>query len=185
MFLCLCLGASGAILGLTTECSRNLVLEHFGMGLLTGAFLYVLDGLCAIDFKYSRLRVNAVDYFDNFLKARLENEYFHEEEMKEYRQEYFEDRMEENAAAARERIEEEETEPEEKIKTASPEPVPAKRRRSPQMYPAAEETAAGKEAVRKGKKEKKGKKETELLERSMEEMEKEKIIEDILKEYLV
>jgi hypothetical protein len=71
------------------------------MGLLTGAFLYVLDGLCAVDFKYSRIRVNAVDYFDNFLKARLENEYFHEKEMKEYRQEYFEDKPEDNVAAAR------------------------------------------------------------------------------------
>lgn len=185
MFLCLCLGASGAILGLIWECSMSLVLEHFGMGLLTGAFLYVLDGLCATDFKYSRMRVNAIDYFDNFLKARLENEYFRAEEMKEYRQEYFEDKPEETAAASREHREEAEDEPEEKTKTASPEPVPAKRRRSPQMYQAAEETAVGKETVRKGRKEKKGKKEQEILERNMEEMEKEKIIEDILKEYLV
>jgi hypothetical protein len=185
MFLCLCLGTSGTILGLIWDCSRSLVLQHFGMGLLTGAFLYVLDGLCAVDFKYSRIRVNAVDYFDNFLKARLENSYFHEEERKEYQQEYFEDRPEERAAAAREHGGEEESRQEEKIKTAGPEPVPAKRRRSPQMYQAAEETAVGKEALRKGKKEKKAKKEPEVLEQSMEEMEKEKIIEDILKEYLI
>lgn len=177
MLLCLCVGASGAVLGIMEECSTRLVLEHFGMGLLTGAFLYILDGLCAFDFKYAQMKVNAVDFFDNFLKARMEQEYLKEEEPQEYKQDYLEE--EAHAAASRESAKEEQEE-QEKPK-ANPEPVPAKRRPSPEMYVSpAEEMAAEKEAA-KERREKRGKRE---VEKSIDEIEQEKIIEDILKEYL-
>lgn len=186
-FLCICVGVSGAILGMIGECSSRLVLEHLGMGLLTGAFLYVLDGLCAIDFKQLQLRANAVDYFDNFLRARLESEYFHSEKEREYPQAYGKQDMQEQAAASREQAEERKSgrTPERK---AGPEPVPAKRKREPEMFvPPSEETAAGKETAKAKRSHKleEEKIDQEMLERSMEEVEKEKIIEDILKEYLV
>lgn len=188
-FLCVCVGTSGAILGMIEDCSRQLVLEHFGMGLLTGAFLYVLDGLCALDFKYAQMKINAVDFFDNFLKARLENEYFHPEEMKDYRQAYFEKGPEEHIAASKEQISENRSgEHTDQNRETGPQPVPAKRRRTPEMFVSpSEEMAAGKENIKASRthKAENSKVDQKMLERSIEEVEKEKIIEDILKEYLV
>lgn len=188
-FLCICLGTSGAVLGMMENCDMQIILKNFGVGLLTAAFLHVLDGLCAYDFKYQQVKANAVDYFDNFLRGRLENEYFHPEAMKDYQQEYFEKDSEEQIAASKEYISEEHgKEQKEKDKEARPEPVPAKRRRAPEMFvPPTEEIAATREGAKAVpvRKSEKNKKEQEVLDRSIEEMEKEKIIEDILKEYLV
>lgn len=187
-FLCVCVGMSGAVLGMMEECSRRLILEHAGMGLLTGAFLYLLDGLCAFDLKSAQMKANAVDFFDNFLRSRLENEYFHPEEMKEYCQAFFEKEPEEHAAASRELTAEEAGVKMETGNSPKPEPVPAKRKRKPEMFtPPAEEMAAGRESAKtvRNRRTEGNRSDQEMLERSMEEVEKEKIIEDILKEYLV
>lgn len=186
-FLCICVGVSGAILGMMAECSSRLILEHLGMGLLTGAFLYVLDGLCAVDFKQAQMKANAIDYFDNFLRARLENEYFHPEEMKAYQQEYFEKKPEDHVAASREHTQGME-DGQAGSRETGPEPAPVKRKRKPEMFASSsEETAAGKETAKAkvSRKAEEARIEQDMLERSMEEVEKEKIIEDILKEYLV
>lgn len=189
MFLCICLGISGAVLGMIENCDIQIILKNFGVGLLMAAFLHILDGLCAFDFKWIQIKANTVDYFDNFLRGRLENEYFHSEEMKDYQQEYFEKDSQEQIAASRESILEEPMEEQkEKSKEVRPEPVPAKRRRAPEMFvPPAQEMAAAKEGVKvmPVRKSEKDKKEQEILDHNIEEMEKEKIIEDILKEYLV
>lgn len=176
-FLCMCIGAASGVLGVMEECSTRLILEHAGIGLLSGALLYVLDGLCAFDFKQEQMKVNAIDFFDNFLKSRLETQYFYEE--KSSQQPMVEQEAREQAAASAEPEEEQD----------KPQPVPAKRRRKPEMYLTAEgETAAGKEmasAIKAGSSRAGRRTEEELLEHNMEEEEKEKIIEDILKEYLV
>lgn len=187
-FLCVCVGMSGAVLGMMEECSRRLVLEHAGMGLLTGAFLYLLDGLCAFDLKSAQMKTNAVDFFDNFLRSRLENEYFRPEEIRDYQRAFFEKGPEEHAAASREPAVEEKDSKMESNHSLKPEPVPAKRKPKPEMFtPPAGEMAAGKENAKaaRTRRSESNRQEQEMLERSMEEVEKEKIIEDILKEYLV
>lgn len=188
-FLCVCVGTAAAILGGMEDCSFRLILEHIGIGLLTASFLYVLNGLCAFDFKKEQMRINTIDFFDNFLKSRLEAQYFHEEELQDRQQAYIERELEEQSAVSGEAEKEEEREDAKEQQTARPEPAPAKRRRKPEMFvPPEEEVAAGKEMAYTEKQEKNRtsrKMEEELLERSMEEVEKEKIIEDILKEYLV
>lgn len=176
-FLCVCLGVSGALLGMMEECGSRLVLEHLGMGLLTAAFLYVLDGLCAVDFKQSQLRANAVDYFDNFLRARLEQEYLEASGVEQAK---------EHAAVSKEETQGHKAQTLEK--KVNQEPMPVKRKREPEMFTVpAEEMAAEKETVRmkRPRKAEEDRIDQTMLERSMEEVEKEKIIEDILKEYLV
>lgn len=189
-FLCICVGAAAAILGGMEECSVQLILEHVGIGLLTAALLYTLDGLCAFDFKNNQMRVNAIDFFDNFLKSRLEAQYFHEEEAQDRQQAYRERELEEQSAVSGEaELAEQESAEETKKQEVRTEPAPARRRRKPEMFvPPEEEAAAGREEryTTKPEKSRTGRKaEEELLERSIEEVEKEKIIEDILKEYLV
>ncbi len=182
-FLCLCVGVAAAILGGMEECSQRFILQHIGIGLLTAAFLYVLDGLCAFDLKKEQMRVNAIDFFDNFLKSRLEAQYFQEEELQD-RQETFAERELQEQSAVSDEIENEQETTKIEQQEVRKEPAPAKRRRKPEMFVPQEEVAAGKEMAY-AKKPEKGRTGEELLERSMEEVEKEKIIEDILKEYLV
>lgn len=133
-FLCMCIGVASAALGVMEECSRKMILEHAGIGFLSFALLYVLDGLCAFDFKQEQMKVNAVDFFDNFLKSRLEAQYFHQEESVKQEAEAEKEAREEAAVSSLP-----ETDLTEEPLAANPQPAPARRRRKPEMYPTSEE----------------------------------------------
>ena len=45
-------------------------------------------------------RIQLIDYMENTMRARLENEYFNQEATKQYRREYFEDTQDAAATAA-------------------------------------------------------------------------------------
>ena len=113
----------------------------------------------------------------------MEAQYFQEEELQD-RQETFAERELQEQSAVSDEIENEQETTKIEQQEVRKEPAPAKRRRKPEMFVPQEEVAAGKEMAY-AKKPEKGRTGEELLERSMEEVEKEKIIEDILKEYLV
>ena len=180
-FLCVCVGISGTLLGIMEECSLNLVLEHFGMGLLCGAFLYVAEALSGLDDKDEQMRANAIDYFDNFLRARMEQEYMNSDEQSSYHDGYDGESGHEETVNIAQKKKTRAVSGE--AKAANPAPVPVKKRRQPQMYAISEEEVAAAQELE----EETGSAYTEqsMIARSIEEVEKEKIIEDILKEYLV
>lgn len=81
---------------------------YFGMSkkwLLTMTFVFVallmLQGIVELilNTRKSRklFRIQLIDYMENTMRARLENEYFHQEENEEYQREYFEVTDEEKA----------------------------------------------------------------------------------------
>lgn len=192
-FLCVCVGISGTLLGIMEGCSLNLVLEHFGMGLLCGAFLYVAEALSGLDDKDEQMRANAIDYFDNFLRARMEQEYMHTDEQDSYHEEYAEDGQQEEMVHMAKKtgypVSDIKSVQSKKKRAAAgeakaehPAPVPVKKRRQPKMYTISEEEAA---AAQEEEEADSGYTEQNMMARSIEEVEKEKIIEDILKEYLV
>lgn len=75
--------------------------------------LLLIQGLASCLFNMHRsrklFRIQLIDYMENTMRARLENEYFHQEATKEYQMEYFDSQEEEQeeaqAAAAMEKEE--------------------------------------------------------------------------------
>ena len=51
--------------------------------------LYMQDLVLDLTERRERGKVEIVDYLENVCQPRLENEFFHQEEMQEYRKEYF------------------------------------------------------------------------------------------------
>ena len=51
--------------------------------------LYMQDMVLNLTERRERGKVEIVDYLENVCQPRMENEFFHQEEMQEYRKEYF------------------------------------------------------------------------------------------------
>lgn len=89
LILCMLTGTVSAGLGLYNECGRREILSTFFMGILTSALLIMFESFINLPAKRNVLKANISDYLDNFLKVRLEKEYFNPELLEEYRNEYF------------------------------------------------------------------------------------------------
>lgn len=87
--LCLLTASSAGILGIIYECGKNIVLFTFFMGAVGSILVIIVDNLVNISEHKKILFLNLKDYFENYLKVRLEREHFYPEELNQYRKEYF------------------------------------------------------------------------------------------------
>jgi hypothetical protein len=175
LLICMLTGSLGAVLGLIYECGQTIVLSTFFAGIFTSALLITFENLLNLNMKKNVVRVNIKDYLENYLKVRLEKEYFNPEVLAEYRNEYFvpevksTNPMEEILEKA---VEKDENEPE-KVELSKEE---AKIQEVVESL-----TAAVTEKVLESKPKKQSRRNNKEYQLNKKE---EKIIQDILKEYL-
>ncbi len=89
--LCLLTGSFAGIIGFVYECGQSQVLFTFFAGAWTAIIVNIVDNVVNISAHRQMLRYNLIDYFENNLKVRMEQEVFHPEVRKKYQREYFED----------------------------------------------------------------------------------------------
>jgi len=77
-------------LGLAFECGNHVILLTCAVGILTSSFLVVVDKSINLNDKKLMIKLNMLDYLENFCKVRLEKETFHPELLEQYRREFFE-----------------------------------------------------------------------------------------------
>lgn len=77
------------IYGIINKCGQELLLNGGAVGLVAISVLIFVDKSIAINTKKYTIRLNLNDYFNNFLKARMENETTNPELIERYRREYF------------------------------------------------------------------------------------------------
>lgn len=94
--LCLLTGSFAGILGFVYDCGQSQVLFTFFAGAWTAIIVNIVDNIVNISAHRQMLRYNLIDYFENNLKVRMEQEVFHPEARKKYQREYFEDSKEED-----------------------------------------------------------------------------------------
>lgn len=87
--LCLLTASCAGMLGIVYDCGKDIVLFTFLMGAGGGILMVFVDNLVNIDDHKKILQLNLKDYFENYLKIRLEREHFYPEELSRYRNEYF------------------------------------------------------------------------------------------------
>lgn len=96
--LCLLTGSFAGILGFIYECGKGPVLFTFFTGAWTAIIVNIVDNIVNISAHKQMLRFNLIDYFENNLKVRMEQEVFHPEARRKYQREYFdEDKVESHA----------------------------------------------------------------------------------------
>jgi hypothetical protein len=88
IILCALVGSIGAVLGVIYEIGSQGILSVFSVGILTSGLLIFFDGLFNINSKKEIIRLNIMDYLDNYLKARLEQEENNPELLEKYKKEY-------------------------------------------------------------------------------------------------
>lgn len=89
IILCALIGSVGALLGGIYEVNRQGILSVFSVGILTSGLLITFWGLLNLALKKELIRLNVVDYLDNYLKKRLEQEVNNPELIEEYKKAYF------------------------------------------------------------------------------------------------
>lgn len=89
--LCLLTGSFAGILGFVYECGQGPVLFTFFTGAWTAIIVNIVDNIVNISAHKQMLRFNLIDYFENNLKVRMEQEVFHADLRKKYQREYFEE----------------------------------------------------------------------------------------------
>lgn len=77
-----------AIFGVVFEISREQILYTGAVGVLTGAALILVDKMTNLPVKKQMIRLNLLDYLENFCKVRLEHEVNQPEKLEQYRKEY-------------------------------------------------------------------------------------------------
>lgn len=82
-------GAIAIVIAVVSGCGQVVMLSTLLVSISASSLLVITESMLNLSVKKRVLRVNIVDYLDNFLKARLENEYLHPEELEEYRKAYF------------------------------------------------------------------------------------------------
>lgn len=87
--LCLLTASCAGILGIVYDCGKDIVLFTFFMGAVASILVITVDNLVNISAHKNILFLNLKDYFENYLKVRLEREHFYPEELNQYRREYF------------------------------------------------------------------------------------------------
>ncbi|TAH69581.1 MAG: hypothetical protein EWM47_06505 [Anaerolineaceae bacterium] len=77
-----------AVFGVVFEISRDQILYTGAVGVLTGAALILADKMTNLPVKKQMIRLNLLDYLENFCKVRLEHEVSQPEKLEQYRLEY-------------------------------------------------------------------------------------------------
>ena len=77
-----------AIFGVVFEIERERILYTGAVGVLTGAALILADKMTNLSVKKQRIRLNLLDYLENFCKVRLEHEVSQPEKLEQFRKEY-------------------------------------------------------------------------------------------------
>lgn len=77
-----------AIFGLVFEIGRDHILFTGAVGVLTAAGIIVVDKMTNLPVKKHMIRLNLLDYLENFCKVRLEHELSQPERLEQYRKEY-------------------------------------------------------------------------------------------------
>ena len=77
-----------AIFGLVFEIGRDHILFTGAVGILTAAGIIVVDKMTNLPVKKHMIRLNLLDYLENFCKVRLEHELSQPERLEQYRKEY-------------------------------------------------------------------------------------------------
>jgi hypothetical protein len=77
-----------AVFGVIYDCGQDQILLSGAVGILTSAVLILVDKSMNIPGKRKLLRLNLLDYLENFCKVRLEQEALHPELVEQYRKEY-------------------------------------------------------------------------------------------------
>lgn len=93
--LCLLTGSFAGILGYVYDCGQGPVLFTFFMGAWTAIIVNIVDNIVNISAHKQMLRYNLIDYFENNLKVRMEQEVFHADARRKYQREYFDEEKEE------------------------------------------------------------------------------------------
>lgn len=88
LFLNLLLVPVATVFGVAYDCGQNQVLLAGAVGILTSAVLILVDISINLSAKKRLLRINLLDYLENFCKVRLEQEIAHPELVEQYRKEY-------------------------------------------------------------------------------------------------
>lgn len=89
--LCLLTGSFAGILGFVYDCGQGTVLFTFFSGAWTAIIVNIVDNVVNISAHKQMLRYNLIDYFENNLKVRMEQEIFHSEARRQYHRQYFDD----------------------------------------------------------------------------------------------
>ncbi len=76
------------LFGVIYDCGQRRVLLNGAVGILTCALLIIVDKSINLAMKKRMLRLNMMDYLENFYKSRLEQEALHPELIEETRKEY-------------------------------------------------------------------------------------------------
>jgi len=87
--LCLLTGSISGVLGILYDCGWKQTLFTFFTGLWTSLIVIIVDNIVNIKDHRTLLHLNLNDYFENYLKVRLEREHFYPEQLTKYNQEYF------------------------------------------------------------------------------------------------
>lgn len=87
--LCLMTGSFAGVLGIVYQCGQDIVLFTFFAGAWGAIIVNIVDNIVNISAHRQMLRFNLIDYFENNLKVRMEQEIFHPQEREQYEQEYF------------------------------------------------------------------------------------------------
>jgi hypothetical protein len=88
LFLTLLLVPICAVFGTVFRCGQDQILLTGSVGILASAILILVDKSINLSSKKKMIRLNLLDYLENFCKVRLEQEVFHPELLEQYRREY-------------------------------------------------------------------------------------------------
>gem|GEM_PF-502887 len=86
--LCLAIGTFAGVSGLVYNCGTGRVLFTFFVGAWTAIIVNIVDNVVNIPAHKQLLRLNLKDYFENYLKSRMEQEHLNTEIRKQTRREY-------------------------------------------------------------------------------------------------
>jgi hypothetical protein len=77
------------VFGVIFDCGQEAIINAGAVGILTGSILILVDRILNLPAKKKMIRLNLLDYLENFCKVRLEQEAFQPEVLEQYRKEYF------------------------------------------------------------------------------------------------
>lgn len=89
LFLDLLIVPLCAVFGVAYNCGQADILLTGAVGILSSAILILVDKSINLSEKKKMIRLNLLDYLENFCKVRLEQETYHPELLEQFRLEYF------------------------------------------------------------------------------------------------
>ena len=78
-----------AVFGVIYDCGQDVIMFTGAVGISASSILILVDKSMNLSAKKRAVKLNLMDYLENFLKVRLEQETFHPEQLEQYRREYF------------------------------------------------------------------------------------------------